>query len=173
MSLTCLAITLTAGLILKEDRTNPLLWGRDSLGGILGDNLCEGNCESKIASRQWGDNFCRETSICLAGPSGCGSGRLSRNDGNHDSYENDEGKFGEIGKNYKMSLPCPTPENRENYRKMTEKLQKYSKNAILGESFPIFSGGGREGHFVILPNFSGFSLSGPAWACKGLAQSQD
>ena len=30
----------------------------------------EGNCESKIASRQWGDNFCRETSICLAGPSG-------------------------------------------------------------------------------------------------------
>ena len=42
----------------------------DSLGGILGDNLGEGNCESKIASRQWGDNFCRETSICLAGLSG-------------------------------------------------------------------------------------------------------
>ena len=40
------------------------------MGGILGDNLGEGNCESKIASRQWGDNFCRETSICLAGPSG-------------------------------------------------------------------------------------------------------
>ena len=30
----------------------------------------EGNCESKIASRQWRVNFCRETSICLAGPSG-------------------------------------------------------------------------------------------------------
>ena len=43
------------------------MWGGDSLGGILGDNLGEGNCESKIASRQWGDNFCRETSICLAG----------------------------------------------------------------------------------------------------------
>ena len=27
------------------------------MGGILGDNLGEGNCESKIASRQWGDNF--------------------------------------------------------------------------------------------------------------------
>ena len=50
----------------------PLLWGRDSLGGILGDNLGEGYCESKIASRQWGDNFGRETSICLAGPSGHG-----------------------------------------------------------------------------------------------------
>ena len=27
------------------------------MGGILGDNLGEGNCESKIASRQWGDKF--------------------------------------------------------------------------------------------------------------------
>ena len=45
------------------------------MGGILGDNLGEGNCESKIASRQWGDNFCRETSICLTGPSGCGTVR--------------------------------------------------------------------------------------------------
>ena len=53
-----------------ERGKNPLLWGRDSLGGILGDNLGEGNCESKIVSRQWGDNFCRETSRCLAGPSG-------------------------------------------------------------------------------------------------------
>ena len=38
--------------------------------GILGDDLGEGNCESKIVSRQWGDNFCPETSRCLAGPSG-------------------------------------------------------------------------------------------------------
>ena len=28
------------------------------------------NCESKTVSRQWGDNFCRETSRSLAGPSG-------------------------------------------------------------------------------------------------------
>ena len=28
------------------------------------------NCESKIVSRQWGDSFRRETSRCLAGPSG-------------------------------------------------------------------------------------------------------
>ena len=41
---------------------SPLLWGRDSLGGILGDNLGESNCESNTISRQWGDNFCRETS---------------------------------------------------------------------------------------------------------------
>ena len=43
---------------------------RDSLGGILGDNLGVGSCESKIIPRQWGDNFCRETSRCVAGPSG-------------------------------------------------------------------------------------------------------
>ena len=29
-----------------------------------------GNCESKIVARQWGVNFCRETSRCLAGPFG-------------------------------------------------------------------------------------------------------
>ena len=29
---------------------------RGGFGGILGDNLGEGNCESKIVSRQWGDN---------------------------------------------------------------------------------------------------------------------
>ena len=40
------------------------------MGGILRDNLGEGNCESKIAARQWGVNFCREASRCLAGPSG-------------------------------------------------------------------------------------------------------
>ena len=41
-----------------------------NFGGILGDNLGEGNCESKIVARHWGHNFCRETSRCLAGPSG-------------------------------------------------------------------------------------------------------
>ena len=44
------------GVILKEEKS-PLLWVRDSLGGIQGDNLGEGNCESKIITRQWGDNF--------------------------------------------------------------------------------------------------------------------
>ena len=49
-----------------------LLWGRGNLGGILGDNLGEGNCEPKIVARQslWGVIFCREASRCLAGPSG-------------------------------------------------------------------------------------------------------
>ena len=61
-----LAITLTAGVMLKEEKS-PLLWARDSLRGILGDNLGKGKWESKIVSRQWGDNFCRETSRCLAG----------------------------------------------------------------------------------------------------------
>ena len=37
------------GVILKEEKS-PLL-GRDSSGGILGDNLGKGNCESKIVSR--------------------------------------------------------------------------------------------------------------------------
>ena len=56
LSLNCLAITLTAGVIWKREK-RPLLWSRDSLGDILGDNLGEGNCESNNVSRQWGDNF--------------------------------------------------------------------------------------------------------------------
>ena len=47
LSLSCIAITLTAGVILKEEKS-PLLCLRGSSGGILGDNLGEGNCESKI-----------------------------------------------------------------------------------------------------------------------------
>ena len=43
-----------------------------SLGGILRGNVGEGNCESKTVARLRGDNFCRETSRCLAGPSGQG-----------------------------------------------------------------------------------------------------
>ena len=31
--------------------------GKGNLGGILRDNLGEGNCESKIAGRQWGSQF--------------------------------------------------------------------------------------------------------------------
>ena len=45
LSLNCLASTLTARVILKEEKS-PLLWARDSWEGILGDNLGEGNCES-------------------------------------------------------------------------------------------------------------------------------
>ena len=45
------------GVILKESKKNPLLWARDSLGGILRDNSGEGSCESKIVSRQWGDTL--------------------------------------------------------------------------------------------------------------------
>ena len=36
----------------------PFLAGRVNLGGILRDDLGEGNCESKTAARQWGANFC-------------------------------------------------------------------------------------------------------------------
>ena len=54
----------------------PSLVGERQFGGILGDNLGEGNCESKIVARQWGVNFCRETSRCLAGPSGSRFGTI-------------------------------------------------------------------------------------------------
>ena len=53
-----------------ERKKCPLLWARDIFGGMLRDNLGEGNCEPKIVARQWGVNFCRETSRCLAGPFG-------------------------------------------------------------------------------------------------------
>ena len=39
------------GKILKEEKM-PFLWAKDSFGGILGDNLGEGNCESKIPERR-------------------------------------------------------------------------------------------------------------------------
>ena len=74
LSLTCRAITLTAGAILKEEKI-PLLWGRGNLGGILRGNLGEGNCESKIGARQWRVNFGRQAFRCLAGPSGKGMRR--------------------------------------------------------------------------------------------------
>ena len=61
--------SLTAGAILKDEK-KPSLVGERQLGGISRDNLGEGNCEPKNAARQWGVNFCREASRCLAGPSG-------------------------------------------------------------------------------------------------------
>ena len=54
----------------------PLLWGERQFGRHLRDNLGGGNCESKLAARQWGDNFCLEASRCLAGPSGLTFPRL-------------------------------------------------------------------------------------------------
>ena len=68
LSLNCLVVTVTAGVILKEEKL-PSLVGERHFGGISGDNLGEGNCEPKTVARQWGVNFCRETSRCLAGPS--------------------------------------------------------------------------------------------------------
>ena len=56
----------------QRRQKSPLLQGR----GILRDILGEGNCESKIATRKWGVNFCREASRCLAGPSGRSLGFL-------------------------------------------------------------------------------------------------
>ena len=44
--------------------------GETVLGGMLGHNSGDGNWESKIVLRQLADNFCCETSICFAGPSG-------------------------------------------------------------------------------------------------------
>ena len=41
----------------RKREKSPLLWARGNLGGILRDNLGEGNCEAKIAARQRGVNF--------------------------------------------------------------------------------------------------------------------
>ena len=69
----CLSIVLELpspqGFILKEEKC-PSLVGERQFGRYFRRQLGEGNCESKIVSRQWGDDFCRETSRCLAGPSG-------------------------------------------------------------------------------------------------------
>ena len=54
--------------MLKKGKTS--LVGERQFGRHLGDNLGEGNRESKIVSRQWGDDFCCETARCLARPSG-------------------------------------------------------------------------------------------------------
>ena len=55
----------------------PSLAGQRLLGRHFGDNLGEGNCESINVSRRWGDNFRRETSRYLAGPSGSTTKSLS------------------------------------------------------------------------------------------------
>ena len=49
-----------------REKVSPLLGGEaivQELGGIVKDKWGEGNCESKIAARQRGVNFCREAFI--------------------------------------------------------------------------------------------------------------
>ena len=53
-----------------ESRRKALSCGGEAIWEVfLRGNLGEGNCESRIAARQWGVNFCREASRCLAVPS--------------------------------------------------------------------------------------------------------
>ena len=62
-----------------------------------------------------------------------------------------------MGKNYKLPLPCPTPEIRE---KDAKKLQKFVFGIILPlfwAIFPIFGGRAGEGNLVIFPQFLGIS----------------
>ena len=54
----------------ERGRRSSPFWVRDSLGGILGDNLGEGNCESKIVWRQWGDIFASRHQDVSQGPLG-------------------------------------------------------------------------------------------------------
>ena len=56
LSIVLLAIALTPRVISKEEKCPPL-WVRDSLGGILGDNFGEGNCESKNSLEAVGRQF--------------------------------------------------------------------------------------------------------------------
>ena len=56
----------SAVLLISKEALEPSLWARDNLGGIFGDNVGESHCKSKLSR----DNLCRETSRCLAEPSG-------------------------------------------------------------------------------------------------------
>ena len=50
----------------EEEKKPSLVGERGNVGGISRDKLGVGNCESKIAARQWRVNICREASRCLA-----------------------------------------------------------------------------------------------------------
>ena len=56
----------------------PSLVARESFGGMLGDNLGEGNCESKIVVRQWGVNFAARHQGVSQGPLGRSSKQQSK-----------------------------------------------------------------------------------------------
>ena len=59
-------------------------------------------------------------------------------------------KSRKVGQTYRIPLPSPTLENRENYRKIT--LKFVTKWHFGGNfSFPVFRGPAREGNFVIFP----------------------
>ena len=130
MSLTCLANTLTAGLILKDDKKSPLLWGRDILGGISGDNLGEGNCESKIASRQWGDNFLpRDINLSRRA---LWAGAKSPKSGKED-----------VGA---LKPPLPTtPEKGAASEKIPISMQSTTRKVGIFDSSALFWGGGKWG----------------------------
>ena len=59
-SLNCLAVALTAGVILKEEKKSSLV-GERQFGRHLRRQFGRGQLRvEKIISRRWGDNFCRE-----------------------------------------------------------------------------------------------------------------
>ena len=67
-----LPLNCRKGAILKEEK-NVLYCAGEAIWKAFSETIChlgEGNWESKIAARQWGVNFCREASRCLARPSG-------------------------------------------------------------------------------------------------------
>ena len=59
VSLKCFASTLAAGVCFRGIiDLKPSLRSEKHLRGLLRDDLCEVNCESRFAARQWGVDFC-------------------------------------------------------------------------------------------------------------------
>ena len=76
-----------------------------------------------------------------------------------------DGNPRKMGKNCKIPLPGPTPENRENWPHKEEKLLQKYNFCNFSVFFPIFGGRSGERNFVIFPIFRGFPpqrLSGPS-----------
>ena len=72
-----------------------------------------------------------------------------------------------IGKNYKIPLPGPTPENGE---KLPKNYKKYSENTFFefyGNFFPIFGVWTGEGSFVTFPIFREFPPRGFRGSVRG------
>ena len=118
-------------------------------GGILRDNLGEGNCESKIAARQWGVNFCCEASRCLARP----SGHRVQNHENPKSLK-------KVSREEFWDNPDPGPQKSP--QKKSEKSRKSLKINYFLDSSRLFRGPGSEvpkssrETFLRLFGFSGF-----------------
>ena len=62
-----------------------------------------------------------------------------------------------MGKNYKIPLPGPTPENGEKLQKNYKVVFSEWIYPFLGAFSPIFGGRTGEGNFVIFLHFSGIS----------------